>query len=989
MTAWKDLATTVRADCLVGLWAKGTALSRDGAVIGAGREGDAWRFRVRTAGRSAAPMVVLYPRDCEWECDCDGAFDPCEHVAACVIAASAAPGAVEALFDDAGRRAKVRYDLRSGEQGLTVRRVIDAGEAGERTLDSSLADFLARRQETAGLAPTQADLAIDRLLGAALAKPLSFDKAVTLIRALVGTEEVTLDGEPVRVSAEPVHPRARVEDAGAGAVELVIEIDPEVTRVVAPGVLLRGDTVRPFGARDRFGQRWERLPFRRTFAGAEITELVSSVIPELERHIAVDVRASRLPRRGGPVAPWIRFEIDFVDHGVDVLPLLVYGDPPAARIDRDRLVHLRGAIPERQPPLETNLLLRLRHELDLIPGRRVHFAAEEAARFLARLESFDDGRPGHARREALTDQRTVLMPKLIGRGEELELVFEATTSGGTPSATARGSAASVVAAWRDGIGLVPLEDGRFGTVPAEWLARHGELVADLLAARELNAGRTPKAALALVGELCDALETPAPLEVSRLRALLDTLDAEGARAAAVQSGAVVPLDFRGELRDYQTAGVAWLARLRDAGLGAVLADDMGLGKTVQALCALRGRSLVVCPRSVIHNWRNEIERFRPSLRVALHHGADRLLGEVDVTLTTYATLRNDVELLGQVDWDCVVLDESQAIKNPDSQVARAAYELRAKFRVSLSGTPIENRIDELWSQMHFVNPGLLGGRRDFVERYERPMLAGDAEIGERLRRRIRPFMLRRLKQEVATELPPRTDAVLTCELEPHERDVYDAVRAAAKADVVRQLEGGASVMAVFEALLRLRQAACHAGLLPGRTEPTSSKVEALLEALDDVVADGHKALVFSQWTSLLDRVEPHLQAHAIDFVRLDGSTRDRAAVVDAFQAEGGPPVFLLSLKAGGTGLNLTAAEYVFLLDPWWNPAVEEQAADRAHRIGQDRPVMVYRLVAKDTVEERVLDLQRRKRALADAALSGGEQTLVGAITREDILALLD
>ena len=256
-----------------------------------------------------------------------------------------------------------------------------------------------------------------------------------------------------------------------------------------------------------------------------------------------------------------------------------------------------------------------------------------------------------------------------------------------------------------------------------------------------------------------------------------------------------------------------------------------------------------------------------------------------------------------------------------------------------------------------------------------------------MRARIKPFLLRRLKKEVATELPPRTEAVLYCELEDDERNVYDSVKAASRDDVARQL-GSGGVLKALEALLRLRQAACHSGLLPGRSAATSSKVEALCEALEDAVADGHKALVFSQWTGLLDKVEPQLRARSLRFVRLDGKTRDRGAVVDAFQADDGPPVMIISLTAGGTGLNLTAADHVFLLDPWWNPAVEDQAADRAHRIGQDRPVMVYRMVAKDTVEERVLELQARKRELAAAALSG-TAAAAGGLTREDILALLD
>jgi len=440
-----------------------------------------------------------------------------------------------------------------------------------------------------------------------------------------------------------------------------------------------------------------------------------------------------------------------------------------------------------------------------------------------------------------------------------------------------------------------------------------------------------------------------------------------------------PADLTAELRPYQRQGMSWLAFLRDAGLGAVLADDMGLGKTLQTLCALRGRTLVVCPRSVVHNWADEIRRFRPALRSAIYHGPKRALDPAaDVTLTTYAILRLDAELLAKTMWDTVVLDEAQAIKNPDSQVARAAYELR--------GTPVENRLDELWSQLHFTNRGLLGGRGAFDERYAKPISLGTPGAAERLRKKIRPFVLRRLKKEVAPELPPRVEAVLYCELEEHERSVYDAVRAATQKEIVSRLAQGASVLLALEALLRLRQASCHPSLVPGQFADTSAKVERLVEALEDAAADGHKALVFSQWTSLLDLVEPHLERAGIRFIRLDGSTRDRGAVVAEFQGDSGPPVMLISLKAGGTGLNLTAADHVFLMDPWWNPAVEDQAADRAHRIGQDKPVMVYRLVAKDTVEEGILLLQERKRAIANAAL--GEAGQAAAITREDLLALL-
>ncbi|MBM4380546.1 MAG: DEAD/DEAH box helicase, partial [Deltaproteobacteria bacterium] len=379
-------------------------------------------------------------------------------------------------------------------------------------------------------------------------------------------------------------------------------------------------------------------------------------------------------------------------------------------------------------------------------------------------------------------------------------------------------------------------------------------------------------------------------------------------------------------------------------------------------------------------------RFRPGLKVCSYHGPGRALDpSAHVTLTTYALLRLDAAALSSVTWRTVVLDEAQAIKNPDSQVTRAAYGLRADFRVALSGTPVENRLEELWSVMHFANPGLLGGRRAFADGTAQEVADGRPGAAQALRKKIRPFVLRRLKKDVAPELPPRTESVLHVSLDEKERAVYDAVLAATRKEVVSLLEAGGSVMQALEALLRLRQAACHVGLVPGQVANSSSKVSALVEALQVAHEEGHRSLVFSQWTSLLDKVEPALEDAGIGYSRLDGSTPNRGEITRAFQAGDGPPVMLLSLKAGGTGLNLTAADHVFLLDPWWNPAVEAQAADRAHRIGQERPVFVYRLVSGGTVEERILGLQEKKRALFEAALGeGGGAT---SLTREDLLGL--
>lgn len=1027
MSDWSALLEALREECPSALWSRGVELARAGVVAGEEREGAEWRFRVRVTGRPIPPAVSLYPEDSEWECDCGGRFEACEHVAACAVAATQAQGGPESLFTGPDANGSIRHELIAAPGGLIVERRIlqpgrsgsegrsanaaghdgDAGNAGRSDgngvrLEGSLLDRVARRSDELGVAPSHADLDVDRFLsgfgGRRADRPVPFDRVAGLLRLLVGVSDIRFDGRAVRASSEPLYPRASIRDARGdrGAVELTIEADPEVDAIVAPGVLLRGDVLHPFGAGRRFGERWEKLPLRRTFEPAQFAELIGEVLPDLRRTIPLEIHTQRLPQEKAALCPVIRFEIDMDGGSVDILPLLVYADPadkdaaPTARVDAGRLVHLGGPVPVRDEPAEKRLQLALKDRTNLMPGRRVRLEGADAARVLAEIEEFErsgrhGGGPKTERARAALVARLITSDSGDEAGTAVDVAFEVAGSGDRQV-----SAGAVITAWREGIGLVSLGAGEFARVPEAWLERHGDLVAELLSARQANDGALPRAALPLIAELCEALEQPPPFEVERLRGLLSGMHRE--ESAAQGAGRVEDTtqpcpQFRGELRPYQQTGVRWLQRLREAGLGAVLADDMGLGKTIQALCVLEGRSLIVCPRSVIHNWVRELEKFRPDLSVQLYHGPRRSLGDADVTLTTYATMRNDIDALSTQGWGTVVLDEAQAIKNPDSQAARAAFRLEAEFCLSLSGTPIENRPSELWSQMHFANRGLLGGRSDFTARYEAPLLADDPTTLERLRRRIRPFVLRRLKRDVASDLPPRTDSVLHVELDDTERAAYDAVRNATRADVVRNLTGSGGVLAALEALLRLRQAACHRGLLPGMDAVSSSKVEALCEALEDAAADGHKALVFSQWTGLLDRVQPHLERLCLDFVRLDGSTRDRAGVVDRFQSADGPPVMLVSLTAGGTGLNLTAADHVFLLDPWWNPAVEDQAADRAHRIGQDRPVMVYRLVAKDTVEERVLDLQARKRAVAQGVLDGGSGA--AALTREDILALLD
>jgi SNF2 family DNA or RNA helicase len=397
---------------------------------------------------------------------------------------------------------------------------------------------------------------------------------------------------------------------------------------------------------------------------------------------------------------------------------------------------------------------------------------------------------------------------------------------------------------------------------------------------------------------------------------------------------------------------------------------------------------------VLFNWQAEAARFTPHLRVALHDGADRARAalawpDADLVLTTYGILRRDAAALRDVRFDCVILDEAQAIKNASAATAKAARLLKAEQRLALSGTPIENHLGELWSLIEFLNPGMLGSASVF-----RAALgdgaARDPAARDLLARALRPMLLRRTKEHVAPELPARVEQVISVDLEPAERARYDELRV----HYQQTLLGGHGRDArrgnfhVLEALLRLRQAACHGGLLnPELKAGPSAKLELLRERLREVALEGHKALVFSQFTSFLALVRAALDHDGLAYAYLDGQTRDRAACVARFQTDPACPVFLVSLKAGGLGLNLTAAEYVFLLDPWWNPAVEAQAIDRTHRIGQERSVFAYRLVARDTVEEKVLELQQSKRALADAVLRA-DRSLLADLTREDLQLLL-
>jgi superfamily II DNA or RNA helicase len=556
----------------------------------------------------------------------------------------------------------------------------------------------------------------------------------------------------------------------------------------------------------------------------------------------------------------------------------------------------------------------------------------------------------------------------------------------------RAALPALLSALRKGERMIVLGDGTVGLLPDEWLNRYAAIL-DVGESLDDGQVRFKKTQAALLDAMLATMPDADIDETFR------NARAELASFSGIQSGDP-PESFTGTLREYQREGLGWLTFLQRFGFGGCLADDMGLGKTVQVLALLEARrhakegtSLVVVPRSLLFNWVAEAQRFTPAIRVLEHTGMNRAtepagFGQFDLIVTTYGTMRRDIHMLREFEFDYVVLDESQAIKNASTASAKAVRLLHARHKLAMSGTPIENHLGELWSLFEFLNPGMLGASSAFRTAKGQAELPQTAR--EMLSRAVRPFILRRTKSQVAKELPERVEQTVICELDDDQRKMYDDLKAHYRRSLVEGTTDpvGSNSARVLEALLRLRQCACHPALIDSRlANRPAAKFDALLRQLTELVEGGHKALVFSQFVRLLQLLKSRLEHRQIAHTYLDGKTRDRRAVVEQFQNDPTCPIMLVSLKAGGVGLNLTAAEYVFLLDPWWNPAVEAQAIDRAHRIGQTRAVFAYRLIARDTVEEKVLQLQQKKKDLAMSVITD-KNALPGYLTKDDLMSLL-
>ena len=559
---------------------------------------------------------------------------------------------------------------------------------------------------------------------------------------------------------------------------------------------------------------------------------------------------------------------------------------------------------------------------------------------------------------------------------------------------------------RRGEHYVKLADGSIGQIPQDWLDKYKHLWN--LAEETEDGFRINDFHLPLLDALLEEAATlqPSPDLIQRREQL---------RRFERIAPQALPQNFCGELRPYQKHGYDWLHFLREYKFGGILADDMGLGKTVQVLVYLQSlkesrarrngppdghsqsASLLVVPKSLIANWQRESEKFTPGLRFLEYLGNFRnkdtaIFNSYDVVLTTYGTMLRDIELLCRYSFNHIILDESQAIKNPLAKSAKAARLLHGEHRLVLTGTPVENNTFELWSQFAFLNPGLLGNLDYFRREFANPIeSAGDEESAGLLRKLVYPFILRRTKEQVAPELPPRTERIIYTDLDPPQKKLYIQTREKYRAELLGLIERQGvndARFKILEGLLRLRQIAIHPALVEKKYKGSAPKFEVLLETLETLQAENHKALVFSQFVETLKLVKRELDARNIRYVYLDGQTTNRQARVDLFQNDPAFPFFLISLKAGGVGLNLTAADYVIHLDPWWNPAVEMQASDRAHRIGQDKPVFIYKIIARDTVEEKILQLQEKKRQLV-RSLIATEASFFKSLTKDDVKMLFE
>lgn len=942
-------------------WSQGLELSRSKSVLRdpspSGRETEEFRFRVMIPGKIASPRVTLWLDDEDWHCSCGDRGDLCAHVIAAALAWRA--GRVQLPDSDIASTAhRVQYVLRSSGSTLTLLRLL----LPQRTpLKGSLVEYIGGVQSGRIAAPMPATSPIDFQLEGLLPAPYSgslpaatLSKVLGLLRDIGG---VQLDDQPVQIESSPLRWSLTLSKPQSQRVRLEARLDSGIDGALESA---------------RFFQNGAVLVGGKLFALAPIPKLEGVSWPE---SLAVEWDESRFRELASVYAQdWPELDWNTIARPINAEPVIEFIREESGEVTSESERRLRvlaqlnypslqlGEYPIRDRTLERQLWLRLQSELHLRPGQWAEFKGREAFEFEGRLA-----------RWTATPILSSPMAKSVSSGA-FDLEISSPPEGATgwdPIFTAQGqsfSAQQVLQAWRaneqgfyiPGVGLAKL--------PMLWLGRFGEDLQALLDAsqKDPQSIAAKNAACSFWSQVESTLPAPVPLPtLNQLRAEFDRKQRE-----VVATGKTC---VQAELRPYQREGILWLEFWKEQGFSPLLADDMGLGKTLQALAVVEPGTLVLCPASVVSSWEAQAKKFRPDLSVQVYWGSDRSLpAELGLVVTSYGTFRRDLERLSETTWKCLVLDEAQMLKNADTHQWNAVQALPRKWTLALSGTPVENRATDLWSLFELLNPGLLGRREQF-----------SARISE-LKAVYTPLILRRTKNQVAKDLPPKTETVQYVELSDTDAKIYSGHLARAQS----QIKSGGAMVSVLEALLRLRQACV-----------SDDKLEAAVAQIRELIDEGHKILVFSQWTTVLDRLEAKIGsaseflsegAAAIPHLRLDGATVNRGAIIEQFQDPDGPKLLVMSLKAGGVGITLTEADHVILLDPWWNPFVEDQAIDRTHRIGQVRPVMVTRWIVRDSIEERILELQAKKRDLVQ--LLEGEALLSsqsGGITQAELEGLLE
>jgi len=1013
-----------------------------GIVTGSGRENYSVRIQL-----SSKDGTILRS-----ECSCPYKHGICKHRVAMALAAHADPTLRQAesagwgrILDEAEEvaaeyagveetedRLVVRLDLPLNPDDVLTARLFRArfskrGRGGERVLTGQLLrDALTKDPEALGLRR------VDEIVAARIAGLLEQDdedetrlisangNLDLFLRALSRVQEIYLGDTDRRlqIRLDPVRPRVRVDSLKNQGLSLKIQIIINgKRRTLDKRARVAGDptaywlfdgeqTLLPMAGGPGVGsivyglsRKQARMPLREvpTFLERGLRRMRDIIRVEADPGVLPDVHSPEPLLILGEDGENLKVQLSFR-----------YGDPVELQVMSESSPEVLRA-PDGHDPLF--VMRDLEHERRALDAARAAGlpVADAPGTFLldtpaglAFLEDHLDGLEGDwmvLGRERLQRFRTKhLTPHIEGNirsgidyfDVNLELVVE----------DSRYGLDALLQLYQSKRRYLTLTDGTLALLPDEWVTHHLQIAMELPQILVSGGiGRVPR----YHAPVLDALIGDAPIQADDDWKRLS----ERLRNFAGLHDTPLPNGLQAELRVYQKHGYDWLTFLGEAGFHGILADDMGLGKTVQALSWLAREyegedaehpTLVVCPTSVATNWIMEAARFTPDLVTLKLTGPNRdklypKVKDANIVVTTYALLRMDLLRLQRRNWHAVILDEAQNIKNPESQTAIAAKKLKARHRLALTGTPLENSLLELWSVFDFLMEGFLDEKKNFKARYVRSGAETPEDI-EGLRIKVAPFMLRRVKDEVAKELPPKTEQVIKVPLMPEQQKLYDQVRALTKAKVyatIKQRGMQGSTVTILDALLKLRQVACHPDLVKldlAADVHESGKHEIIHDLIEELVAEDHRALVFSQFTSHLKILRKWLDEQGIGYYYLDGRTRNRQALVDSFNNPDGPPLFLISLKAGGTGLNLTSADYVIHMDPWWNPAVEAQATDRAHRIGQTRPVVVYKVVAENTVEEKIIELQDKKRELFDSVVEadgiGG-----GPLTIDDIRSIFD